>query len=235
MHDLHVIDVEEHLHALGADALENLDRPVHVVAEIIGVPLHLDVHARVEHFERERDFLLLRVAGDLLEAVHHVFHAFLVAELAPKSRECDHRREARRGRGVDALGENLDALGVFLDVREALRKAVAARERADQPVLFEHRELVRPDQLDGLEAHLHGVRREVLDGHRPEAPRDDGLVDAPVLCLVGAGLSAAKEGRCSGRSGCGERATAQDRPAAEAGTARRRRSAGFHVGMGKLF
>lgn len=85
VHDLDVVDVEEHFHAFGGDFAADVEGVVDVVAPVIGVALHGFVDAGVEHLEAERDFFFLGVGDDFLEAVDHVAACGVVGEGAAEA------------------------------------------------------------------------------------------------------------------------------------------------------
>ena len=66
VHDLHVVHVEQQLHAGRADTAEDAGHIIEVVPLVTGVPLHrMRVVPRVEMFDAHVDAVRLRIAGDL--------------------------------------------------------------------------------------------------------------------------------------------------------------------------
>ena len=84
VHDLHVVDVEQQLHARRADLAHDLRHPVEVVALVAGVALHrVGVVARVEVLQADGHALLLRVAGHLLQPLDAVRRPRRRGEISP--------------------------------------------------------------------------------------------------------------------------------------------------------
>lgn len=180
VHDLDVVDVKEDFEPRAADGFDDVNRRVHVIAEVIGVPLHLGRHAGVEVLQAECDPELFGLADDFLQTSDHIPRRVVGREFALEAGERDHAGTAKvLGRG-QALAELLVALGVFFLVGEALGKAVAAGDRAGQPVLLERRPMLGINQFDRFEAELRRSRAEFLDRHRIEAPLHDRLANALV-------------------------------------------------------
>ena len=87
LHNLDMVNVEEDFHAFGPDLFADFDGHFDLVAEIIRMAFHLDVHPRVEHFEAEVDFFLFRMANNLFQALDHVVHPRFIRDAAAEARE----------------------------------------------------------------------------------------------------------------------------------------------------
>ena len=184
MHDLHVVNIEEHLHALRSHQPTNLHRAVDVVAEIIRVPLHLFAHLRVQHLETQRHFFLLRVTGDFLQPLDHILGADFIGNSTAETGKRNHRGKPRRRRGVDPLPQHLEAFRVFLHVRKALREAVAARQRTHEAMLLEQRKIIRGGQFYRGQTQPHCDHAQFCQRHRLEAPGHHRLPHLPVFRAV---------------------------------------------------
>src|SRR5258708_1010973 len=80
VHNLNMIDVEEHLHPFRADTFDQLDAPIHVVAHITWMAFHFDVHTAIEHLKTKIDLLRLSVSNDLFESLDAMIHALFVGD-----------------------------------------------------------------------------------------------------------------------------------------------------------
>ena len=107
-----MIDIKQHLQPLGTNLFADVHRHFDPVTEIVRMPLHLDIDPGVEHFEANGDFLFLRVADDLFQALNHIAKPSFIGNAAAEPGEGDHVWISRLGRVIDALAQNLQAFGV---------------------------------------------------------------------------------------------------------------------------
>ncbi len=78
VHDLNVVDVEEHLDPFGANITDDLCDKIDVIALVSRVSLHrVGTITGVEMFEAQCDLGSLGEAGELLESYDAIFEAFL--------------------------------------------------------------------------------------------------------------------------------------------------------------
>ena len=177
-----MVNIKQHLHPFGTDLFANLHGHFDFVAEIIRMAFHLDIDARVQHFEAEIHLFLLGVARDLFQPLNHIPHPLLARNAPAESRKRYHNGKAGLGGVINAFAE--EAFGVFFLVREAFGKAVAGSHGANQAEFLQHRPIVGRDQFHRFQAHLRGMGRQFLNGHGFETPEDDRLIDAIVFGAV---------------------------------------------------
>lgn len=78
VHDLNVVDVEEHFDSFGANIADDLRDKVDVITLVSRVSLHrVGTIAGIEMFEAQSDLGSLGEAGELLESCDAIFEAFL--------------------------------------------------------------------------------------------------------------------------------------------------------------
>ena len=132
VHDLNVVDVEEHFDPFGANTADDLCDKIDVIALVSGVSLHrVGTIAGVEMFEAQSDLGSLGEASELLESCDAIFDAFLTGDLAAggvfgippfESCEGDHIGEAGCGGRFDRLGHATEDFSMIRLVVEPFDK-----------------------------------------------------------------------------------------------------------------
>ena len=203
VHDLHVINVEEKIHAGGPDLLDYIHAIIDMVPLISRMPfVWIGVIAGIEHFEANVDTLFLGMGDDLLVACHAVLGTVLKGNVFGVTGERYDVGTTEVSGVIDCPAGGLDHHVVILRIVETLdERGTLDRYRrygAGEAMFLEHGPFLGSDQLDALATKLfcryaHFLGTPMLG----EAPRNDGLIDATFLdpnCLGFAFLEVAGSG-----------------------------------------
>ena len=200
IHDLHVINIKKHLDAIGSDATQDACHVVHVVALIARMAFHrVAAVAGVQLLEADRHSLLLRMAGDLLEALHAVVGPLRSRDLAALGIICIPPLVAIEGNhcwktGVGASVNHLCGADDHLVLVTRIIKPPHKRRTghaiggycAAQAMLLDRWPVLGVGQFDRGAAELLGDLTHLFNvplvASRGKAPVHNRLVDATLLC-----------------------------------------------------
>ena len=158
LHDLHVIDVVQELHARRSDGFHDGDAERRSITLVI-----LVIDLAVEQLQTDRDAVIFGSLFDAVEGIGAVGGRLLVGHPAAVAEEGNEVGHLVRRRERDPALEALDDLCVVrLDVEAVGNRAAESRaHRAGQPVFTGDRPLGFGEQIHGREAHIGNRAAEV--------------------------------------------------------------------------
>ena len=139
-----MVNVIQQLHPRRVHPLAELNAPRGVITHITGV-----IDFAVEQFGAQGHSLFLGHALDVIQEKHAVRETFFVCQSLPIAGQHDHIGSPRCCRRLDGLPHLLvNGRMVLIVVNARFDAAATGNHRGNQPVLFEERKRLRPDQVN---------------------------------------------------------------------------------------
>ena len=160
-HDLHVVNVVEEFEAFRADAPAKFHAPGSMITHVIVM-----IHLAVEQFHANRHVVLLGQADETFQtrrAVLRPSSSLIPLRLPEKQIRFGHPASAASG---IVFSKNAAIWSWFSTRLESIGDIArhAADHGADQPVFFQHGQVVERENLHRLQPHLFGCSQRSSSG-----------------------------------------------------------------------